>query len=147
MAAPKRRPWRIELRVSSAEERTIRAAARAAGKSCAEFVRSVALGSKPRATHADLDKIDALIALREAQRDLLGQLGQLGQLSPVPGGADGAAVPGQSPASGTARSSLQRPAAAGRSGMDSGLAQLRRQVEHQVARMGEVLEAAARALL
>jgi len=145
MAAPKRRPWRIELRVSSAEERTIRAAARATGLSFAEFLRSVALGSKPRATHADLDKIDALIALREGQRLLLDQLGRL---SPVPGAADGDAVPGQSPASGSAPSSLQRPAVAGRSGVDaSGLAQLRRQAEHQVARMGEVLEAAARALL
>jgi len=145
MAAPKRRPWRVELRVSSAEERTIREAARATGLSVAEFLRSVALGDKPRATHAHLDKLDALIALREGQRSLLEQLGRL---SPVPGAAVGGAVAGQSPASGTAPSTLERPAVAGRSRVDpSGLAQLRRQAEHQVARMGEVLEVAARALL
>lgn len=69
-----RHPWRVELRVTGAEERTIRTAARATGKPVGVFLRLVALGAGPKARPGDLDRLDRLIDLREGLRGLLERL-------------------------------------------------------------------------
>lgn len=69
-----RHPWRVELRVTDSEERTIRTAARTAGKPVGGFLRIVALGGGPRVLPADLDRLDRLIDMREGLRSLLDRL-------------------------------------------------------------------------
>lgn len=145
--------------------------------SVAEFSRAVLLGSRPKATAAHLDRIDAVIAYRENLRSILERLDRLpppvpitavGRVPQAPGRTDGAAArmpqgPSPSPAapasgSGAVRSASPAPAGAGsasargvasppRPGADPGLDRLRRQLEHQVALSGQAIEAFARDVL